>query len=208
MNTSSCIMLACNLLTPISLGSIIMDEDLEGEGLVLDSHITVLYAKEQLLDKQEILEELEERNLNYLKNFKASDEYIKLNNLFELGKFSNDCDYLVLKLKNNSELFSKMKWLNTKLAKKYDVQSDFDEYNPHITLAQLKLGSVDKYLNDEALLKILKDSVFQPEDFIISYGILGEDSWKVFDITHNRSVDRFFRIRELRQELQDLRNNK
>jgi 2'-5' RNA ligase len=200
-------MLACNLLTPISLGSIIIDEDLEGEGLVLDSHITILYAKEQHLDKTEILRELEDRNLNYLKNFSISDNYLKVTDLFELGKFSNESDHLVLRLKNNSELYAKMKWLNTKLTGKYKIESEFDEYKPHLTLAQLKLGLADKYLGNETLQKILEDSMFQPEDFIISYGISGEDEWKIFDLTHHRSVDRFFRLRELKQELQDLRNN-
>ena len=48
-------MLACNLLTPISLGSIFLDDDLKDTGIELDSHITILYAQDKIIDKAEIL---------------------------------------------------------------------------------------------------------------------------------------------------------
>ena len=63
---TSCLMLACNLLTPISLGSIFLDDDLQDTGIELDSHITILYAPGKLINKAEILKIIILQYLIYL----------------------------------------------------------------------------------------------------------------------------------------------
>ena len=103
---TSCLMLACNLLTPISLGSIFLDDDLKDTGIELDSHITILYAPKRMIDKAEILKKIGPRYISYIQGLVKEDYYPAVFDLFELSSFSNESDYVVLRLKDTTELCS------------------------------------------------------------------------------------------------------
>lgn len=204
----SCIMLACNLMTPISLGSIFNYDDLDGDGIITDSHVTLLYAKDKFIDKDRAINEIGEKSIQYIHDLILNDTVFEVPKMFFLDKFSNEQDHIVLRLKDRTEFYAKLKWLNYELSQKESVVSEFGEYKPHITLATLKKGEGEKYLNNDLLQNILQKTVVQPEDFVISYMIDEEtDQWKIYDLTHNKSVDRIFRIRELEKELQELKEN-
>lgn len=203
---TSCIMLACNLLTPVSLGSVFQDGDLTREGVISDSHITLLYAKGKILEKSDILEAIEPRYIDYLDNLKESEKYFDALELFSLSYFKGDLvDHLILKLKDNTELYGKLNYLHKALAEHFDIPDEKD-FIPHLTLADVQEGLGEKYTKDEVLLGILKGSAFQPEDFIVSFGSDSNqmEKWKTHDLTHFNSVDRFFRERDLRDELNEL----
>lgn len=202
---TSCLMLACNLLTPISLGSIFLDDDLKDTGIEIDSHITILYATGKLIDKVEIIKKIGPRYISYIQGLIRNDYYPAVFDLFELSSFSNESDYIVLRLKESTELYQKLKWLNSELSKEYKVKSEFGTYKPHLTLAELKPGKAAEYLKSDLLQRVLKDSAVQPEDFVISYSIEGDKNFIQHDLTHNKSVDRIFRIRDLQSDLDDLR---
>jgi hypothetical protein len=51
-------MLTTPFYTPVDLRCIFEEVDLVGEGVVVDSHITLLYAKELEIPKEEILESI------------------------------------------------------------------------------------------------------------------------------------------------------
>lgn len=204
---TSCLMLACNLLTPISLGSIFLDDDLKDTGIETDSHITILYAPGKIIDKTEILKKIGLKTISYIKELATSETYPPVFDLFELSSFSNESDYVILRLKESTELYQKLKWLNSELSKDYKVTSEFGKYKPHLTLAELKVGKAGKYLKHDILQKVLKDSAVQPEDFVISYSIRDNKNFIQHDLTHNRSVDRIFRIRDLQRDLDSLRND-
>jgi hypothetical protein len=74
-------------------------------------------------------------------------------------------------------------------------------------LAELKPGKAGKYLKSDTLRKVLTDSAVQPEDFIISYSHGEDKDFIQYDLTHNKSVDRIFRIRDIQRDLDDLRND-
>ena len=200
-------MLACNLLTPISLGSIFLDDDLKDTGIEVDSHITILYAQGKLIDRAEIIKQIGPRYISYVQGLVKKDYYPAVFDLFELSSFSNESDYVILRLKDSTELYQKLKWLNSELSKNYNVKSEFGVYNPHLTLAELKPGKAGKYLKSDTLQKVLTDSAVQPEDFIISYSHGKDKDFIQYDLTHNKSVDRIFRIRDIQRDLDDLRND-
>lgn len=204
---TSCLMLACNLLTPISLGSIFLDDDLKDTGIEVDSHITILYAQGKLIDRAEIIKQIGPRYISYVQGLVKKDYYPAVFDLFELSSFSNESDYVILRLKDSTELYQKLKWLNSELSKKYDVKSEFGVYKPHLTLAELKPGKAGKYLKSDTLQKVLTDSAVQPEDFIISYSHGESKDFIQYDLTHNKSVDRIFRVRDIQRDLDDLRND-
>lgn len=204
---TSCLMLACNLLTPISLGSIFLDDDLQDTGIELDSHITILYAPGKLINKAEILRKIGSRNISYIQELIREDYYPAVFDLFELSSFSNESDYVVLRLKDTTELYQKLKWLNSELSKEYQVKSEFGTYKPHLTLAELKPGKAAKYLESDLLKRVLGDSAIQPEDYVISYSFRDSKDFIQHDLTQNKTVDRIFRIRDLQSDLDDLRND-
>lgn len=204
---TSCLMLACNLITPISLGSIFLDDDLQDTGIELDSHITILYAPGKLINKAEILRKIGSRNISYIQELVKEDYYPAVFDLFELSSFSNESDYVVLRLKDTTELYQKLKWLNSELSKEYQVKSEFGTYKPHLTLAELKPGKAAKYLESDLLKRVLRDSAIQPEDYVISYSFRDSKNFIQHDLTQNKTVDRIFRIRDLQSDLDDLRND-
>lgn len=206
---NSCLMLACALYTPVDLSSIFEDEDLKDTGIEKESHITLLYAQNKIIDRSNLLDDIRtilddgdkfsyDRFMDLLKD----DKFISNNVLdsFEIGKFENDSDYIVLKLKKDVDIFKILSIINKGLRIKYDVQSDF-EYTPHITLAELNPGTADKYLASGKLKLVLENTKIKFEDLIISYGPSGvvEDREK-YNLTTFHAVDRFFREENLKRE--------
>ena len=146
---NSCLMLACALYTPINLSSIFDSEDLKDTGIELESHITLLYAQGITVPKNNIMEDIEialgddfDSFMNLLKNGDIIGENVL--ETFDLGLFENDSDYVVLKLKQDTELYTNLKLINKGLRSKYGVQSEYT-YTPHMTLAELNQGTAKKY---------------------------------------------------------------
>lgn len=211
-NTPSCLMLAANLITPVSLASIFETEDLKDSGIEFDSHLTILFSH-NLLDKNIILRDINTVisaspiSKNIIGGFDIS-EFLKgqknleakpVLDLFDLGNFENESGYVVLKLKENTGLFEILNTINSGLSELYGVTSDFGDYKPHLTLAEVQAGLSQKYMENEILQLILQKSKIKLEDFIFSYD-LGEKDYKVYDLTNFNSVDRFFRIENLKKE--------
>ena len=208
--TSSCLMLAANLITPVSLDSIFEAEDLQDTGVEFDSHVTVLWT-EETLERENLLSDIQEvlsKSKNIPSGFDVPN-FLKFQNkmnpkpvfdLFDLGTFENeDAGYVVLKLKKDSGLFQILETIHTGLLKKYELDSKWGKYVPHLTLAEVKPGEAKKYTSSETLNLVLQKSKVLFEDFIFSYD-LGDKNYKVFDVTHFNSVDRYFRIENLKKE--------
>lgn len=208
--SSSCIMLAANLSTPVSMKAIFDSGDLKDTGIEFDSHITLLYAR-KFIDKREILPllrtfdfgdipDLGGRNiqdfLEYQKN--PLDFSCPVYDIFELSSFENDSGYVILKLKNNNLWYDVCSQINKVFGKYYNVTSDFSTYTPHLTLAELEPGLTGKYLDNETLKLVLRDSIVHFEDLVISYSREDSKEYDQYNITTNCAVDRFFRERELR----------
>ena len=206
---NSCLMLACALYTPVDLSSIFEDEDLKDTGIEKESHITLLYAQNKIIDRGSLLDDiriiLDDSDKFSYTGFIDSlkdDKFVSNNVLdsFDIGKFENDSDYIVLKLKKNVDIFNVLNIINKGLRIKYDVQSEFS-YTPHITLAELKPGTADKYLASKKLQLVLENTKIKFEDLIISYGPSNvvEDREK-YNLTTFHAVDRFFREENLKRE--------
>ena len=205
---NSCLMLACALYTPINLSSIFDSEDLKDTGIELESHITLLYAQGITVPKNNLMEDIEialgddfDSFMNLLKNGDIIGENVL--ETFDLGLFENDSDYVVLKLKQDTELYTNLKLINKGLRSKYGVQSEYT-YTPHMTLAELNQGTAKKYTESKKLKAVLENSKFAVEDLVISYGPSNvvEDREK-YNLTKFHAVDRFFREENLKREKMD-----
>ena len=217
-NTPSCLMLAVNLEAPVSLGSIFETEDLYGSGVNLDSHITLLYSH-TYIDKSTILGSIDKitssnefftsmPDVFSMSHFLETQNRIKpksVFDLFDLGVFNNsNSDFIILKLKKSTGIFKILETINKGLSTIYNVKSDFDSYSPHITLAEIKSGLSSKYINNETLQLMLSDSLVGFEDLLFGY-TRDDGKYEVYDLTHNNSVDRFFRLEDLRKEYQEIK---
>lgn len=206
---NSCLMLAIGLYTPVELGSIFDSADYKGTGLELDSHITLLYAQGKILPRKMIKEDIKtilgDTGWENLNDWISGISRIKVFDLFELGSFENDSDYLVLKMKKDHDTYSLFNLINLGLKKKYGVKSEFTEYSPHITLAELNPGVAKKYLESDCLRKVLSDSLIDFEDLIISFGYSGEEiDRKQYFLTQYKNIDRYFRLRNLKEGNKEL----
>ena len=101
-------------------------------------------------------------------------------------------------MKNNNLWYDVCSQINKVFGKYYNVTSDFSTYTPHLTLAELEPGLTEKYLDNETLKLVLRDSIVHFEDLVISYSREDSKEYDQYNITTNRAVDRFFRERELR----------
>lgn len=204
-NLNSCLMLAINLDCPISLKALFDETDLKDTGVELDSHITLLYAQGKEIDRKELLSDIQtilgdEDYDDLMARIHAAKE-VSVFDVFELGCFENDSDYLILKLKKDSSIYSWLAQINKALRIRYDVSSDFADYTPHLSLAELKPGTVKKYLESEEIKHVLADSVVSLDDIMISYGLSNEpDDRKQYFLTAFHSVDRYFRLQHLKAE--------
>lgn len=195
---NSCLMLATNVESPLSLSAMFDDEDLTGTGVELDSHITILYASDKRLPRKNIiplLQECDKDNINALMNLceKGEDNTKMILDYFELDKFENDTDFVILKLKEDTKLFRILSSLNENLREKFKVVSDFSNYQPHITLAEVKKGKGNKYVNSLGLESVLKETLFSLDDITLSYS-----RGLVYNLTTFNAVDRFFRLERIK----------
>lgn len=216
-NISSCIMIAANLITPVSLASVFETEDLFDTGINFDSHITMLYASGIELSKFEVKRSIEgistrsttldnpgpDGLYNYLEKL-SKNSPTKVLDLFDLSSFENDSGYVVLKLKKSTGLFNILSEFHEGLKEDFKVKTTFKDYNPHITLAELNSGLSKKYLSSKVLNSVLKESWVRFEDVILSIGEVGKKDFDVTNLTVNRAVDRYFRERYLRKLAKDL----
>lgn len=216
-NISSCIMIAANLITPVSLASIFETEDLKDSGITFDSHITLLYADGLELSKGEVMDCIEGVSvrsealqhpgpnafIDYLKEL-SNHRVVRVLDLFDLSNFENDSGYVVLKLKKDSEWFNILAELNQGLKEEFGVKTTFKDYTPHITLAELKPGTTGKYINSKTLQAVLRESKVRLEDLTLSVSQKGDVDYDVTNLTINRAVDRYFRERYLRQLASEL----
>ena len=205
-NYNSCLMLAAELITPVSLSSIFDSGDLKDSGIEYDSHITIMYAGEKWLEKAELLRNVEEIDPSFIKEFllensseEISDPYPVLD-IFELSNFENESGYVVLRLKSDAPMFNRLETLNKGLQDKYGVTSDFGDYKPHLTLAEVEPGRSEKYLHDKKLQTLLEYSYVRFEDLILSYSKVGVKEYDVHNLTYYKAIDRFFRLRDLEKE--------
>lgn len=198
---NSCLMLAIGLYTPVDLTGIFSSEDLKDTGIELDSHITLLYAKGITIPKEELMNDIATILGDDFGPFEKSiktDNFKDVLNFFELSSFENDSDYIILKLRKDTDIYDRLRSINKGLRSKYNVKSEYNDYTPHITLAELKPGLASKYLASKNLKLVLEDTKIDFEDFLISYGT-SEDvtDRKQHFLTQYKNVDRYFRIRDL-----------
>ena len=206
---NSCLMWAVNFETPVSLGCLFDSDDLKDTGIEVDSHITLLYAQGKTISHAGLLDELKEilgaEDYEWILGLVKSDEKFETLDLFELGSFENDSDYLVLKLKKSNPVFKALSLINKGLRIRYGVSSDFTDYTPHLTLAELQPGTVRKYLGSETIKRVLEDSTCEYEDLFISYGTSNEpEDRKQRYLTSEKCIERYFRLERLRKELVEL----
>lgn len=211
VDINSCLMLACALYTPVSLSSVFDDKDLKDAGIELESHITLLFAQGIRIPRENIMKDIEtilvgskyDGFIDILKNSEDNNGLIEVLRMFDLGLFENDSDYVVLKLRQDNELYKTLKLINTGLRNQYNVSSEFT-YTPHLSLAELNPGTAKKYMESKKLMAVLKESKFAVEDIVISYGPSGvpEDREK-YNLTHFHAVERYFREENLKREEKD-----
>jgi 2'-5' RNA ligase len=102
------------------------------EGREDESHITVIYG----LDSKDF--EAVKVSLKDVKQFSVT--------LNKTSLFWNDKRYDVLKIDINSPALQK---LHFKLREEFKVKKSFPEYCPHMTLAYLKKGYAEKYIDED-----------------------------------------------------------
>ena len=196
--SNSCLMLSMSLFTGIDLSAVFKEEDLIGTGIERDSHITVFFSPDKVISKIGMLDKINTllgEDSDFIGKFKLQERY-KVLDYFEVGKFENESDYLVLKLQKDNELYDTLGILNTGLVSAYDIKSTFKDYTPHMTLAELQPGTAKNYMFSPILGLILESAEFSIDDFVLSYGT-EESEYKQFNITSENAVNRYFRQKEL-----------
>ena len=200
---NSCLMWAIGLYTPVDLASIFKNEDLRGTGLELDSHLTLLYAQNKILPRKDMMSDIEMilgPEFEGLIDICKTENHFKVLDLFELGSFENDSDYIVLKFRKDSDTYKMLSLINKGMKTKYEVSSEFSEYTPHITLAELQSGKAKEYLRNENLRLLLENTYFDFEDIMISFGTSSEVvDRKQYFLTQYKNIDRYFRLKHLKE---------
>lgn len=200
---NSCLMLGINLMTPVDLGCIFEAADLKDTGVELDSHITLLFAQGKEINKVGLMENIKtilgDEDYYKLLNLCKQECTFKVLNFFDLSSFENDSDYIILKLKRNTDFYSRLSAINKGLRNKYDVSSDFSNYTPHISLAELQPGTAKKYLESENLKLVLNETYIDFEDIFISYGGSNEVDRIQYFLTNFKCLDRYFRLQKLKK---------
>lgn len=194
-------MLSTSLWTGIDLSAVFKEEDLVGTGIERDSHITIFYTPKKVVPREGLLDKIKTilgEDNKLLDKFKKRDRF-KVLDFFELGKFENDSDYLVLKLQPGSELYDSLSMLNSGLTTAYNIKQTFNTYTPHMTLAELEPGKAKDYMFSPTLGLILESAEFSLDDFVLSYGDEYEN-YKHFQITSENAISRYFHQRELERD--------
>lgn len=149
-----------NLQDSIKKEELYTEEDNDDYGLEKKSHVTLVPC----LDNDVNLEELKK----YLENISKYDVVLTDVSKFECEKFD------VLKCAVKSEMLNKT---NKEILKHFESHSEFKDYIPHMTIAYMKHGMADKYLE-----KILDKLVYlKPKSFHFSYVENGKDKDIRFD---------------------------
>lgn len=201
MYTNSCLMLSMSLWTGIDLSAVFNKEDLVGTGIERDSHITIFYSPKKVVSKDGMLDKIKTilgEDNKLLESFKDHDRF-KVLDYFELGKFENGSDYLVLKLQPGCELYDSLEMLNSGLTSTYDIKQTFNTYTPHMTLAELEPGKAKEYMFSPTLGLILESAEFSVDDLVLSYGD-EEENYKHLQITSENAISRYFHQRELERD--------
>ena len=214
MENNSCLMLNCTLYLPVSLSSMFNKEDLKDTGIENESHVTLLYANNKEIPKDNILGDIEtilegsnfdfDDFMNFIKT-EGDGKTGRVMDCFEIGSFSNDSDYLVLKMKPECKIYDTLGLINKGLRSKYEVETSFPVYIPHLTLAELNPGTVEKYLNSNKIRLILSNSFVSFEDLVISYGPSNSpEDRERYNLTTFNAVDYFFYVENNKKENSDL----
>lgn len=191
---NKCILLAASLHTVVDVDCV-MDED-DNPELIKDPHITIIYDKQSKIEKDEVLNDIHEAlgdtEYNVFMTYLKDSYKFRVSSLFYLDVFSNDeHDFLVLRLKSDNELHGKLSIIYRYIMEKYGLVSDYDTYNPHVTLAKMKRGSAEKYISNRTLNRILNDSRVGFEDIV--YSIDRGDKYEKWNVTSFHALERFFR---------------
>jgi hypothetical protein len=134
-----CIMLFLNVPGMDELQDKINPEDLQGSGLEKEHHVTLLYG---LHDGGPEHTELDNEQIDRL--FSIAEQAYSDVRLYEVSAFKK-ADIEVLKFKADSE---NLHLVNGELTKEFAFTTDYPEYNPHATIAYLKPGKADLYINE------------------------------------------------------------
>ena len=192
------IMLAIGLYMPIDISDIFNKEDLTGNGVEVNSHITLLYSPDKIIPKEGIIDDIESilgKDCTTVMSAIKNDNFKNIMDFFDLSYLSStDSEQVILEMKKDSDLYNHLQTLYKGLKNKYDVKTDFPSY---ITLAEVEKGLASKYLKKDTFVNVLNSSKFDLEDFMISYGG-HQDKDKIFYLTHYKNVDRYFRIERLK----------
>ena len=202
---SSCVMLMTSLWTGIDFYAVFDEEDLKDTGIEYDSHITALYSGDLVIPKNEALENIKNSMGDYwedLENMFKENEKLKVSDHFEISKFENDSDYLIFKVREDSDIYRLMSLMNRGLSRAYGINSEFT-YTPHMTIAELEVGKASKYVFSPLLSKIYENAVFSLDDLVISYGQKDKPGeYKKYNLTSFNAVSRYFRQKELERDRQ------
>lgn len=201
---NSCVMLMTSLWTGIDFYAVFDEEDLKDTGIEYDSHITALYAGDLVIPRNEVLENIKLSLSDYwtdLENLLKENEKLKVSDHFEISKFENDSDYVIFKLREDSDIYKLMTLMNKGLVRTYGINSEFATYTPHMTLAELEVGTASKYMFSPLLSKIYENAVFSLDDLVISYGRKDKPGeYKQYNLTSFNAVTRYFRQKELERD--------
>lgn len=207
--------MAVELKAPVSIYALVDKADLkEPGGVMVDSHITLLYAPGKKISRETTMSDIEtilspegypfSRLINEMKEanpYEASD-------LFELDCFENDdADYLILRLKESADIFKPLNLINKALGKKYGAPENY-KYTPHITLATLLPGTGKKYLEAANIKAAVSYTDIAFEDIVLSYGMTGEiEDREKYNLTIFHAVDRYFREANLQKDIDELKKS-
>ena len=130
------------------------EKEKDDYGIENKAHITLVYGLDNKVEFKDL-----KQYLSPLNDYKTI--------LVNISTFSND-DFDVLKV---GAKCPKAAESNKEIMENFDVHTDFDEYIPHMTIAYLKKGFVNKYTKD----MLNKIDTIKPFGFNYSYFKDGED---------------------------------
>lgn len=206
---SSCVMLSTSLWTCVDLFALFNDDDLKDTGVELNSHITLLFSSDRVYPKSDILDSIKrslgDTEWDNFKDLLKSKEKLKVTDYFDLSKFENDSDYVILRLRDDSDLFRELGMINKGLSLELGIKGDYGVYKPHMTLAELEPGAAKKYMFKKTLTHAVETALFSVDDLVISYGIKNKSNmYKEFNLTSYNAVDRYFRQQQLQKNKEAL----